>query len=108
MVDYSSITAYMSKRNDCLIENLQTPVKYLSVRVSPVSGNIQNIPAAAAGEDALRLRLTGAEQLIVWQILNSTHLLLDILTNLIPPVSTRCLCNSVYRNHRAFESFTSF
>lgn len=40
-----------------------------------------NIPAAAeevAGEDALRLRPTGAEQLIVWQILNSTHRLLDI------------------------------
>ncbi|KAF0024537.1 hypothetical protein F2P81_023339 [Scophthalmus maximus] len=43
--------------------------------------------AAAAGEDALRLLLTGAEQLIVWQILNSTHLRLDILTYLIPPVS---------------------
>lgn len=36
----------------------------------------KNIPAAA-GEDVLFLR-TGAEQLIVWQILNSTHLLFDI------------------------------
>lgn len=33
----------------------------------------------AAGDDGLFLRPTGAEQLMVWQILNSTHRLLDIL-----------------------------
>ena len=40
------------------------------------------IPAAedaAAGEDGLVLLEMGAEQLMVWLILNSTHLLLDIL-----------------------------
>lgn len=36
-----------------------------------------NLPPV--GDDGLCLRLTGAEQLMVWEILNSTHRLLDIL-----------------------------
>lgn len=38
---------------------------------------LPNLPPV--GDDGLCLRLTGAEQLMVWEILNSTHRLLDIL-----------------------------
>lgn len=38
-----------------------------------------SVPAAVGDGGLLLLRPTGAEQLMVWQILNSTHLLLDIL-----------------------------
>lgn len=67
----------------------------------------ENIPTVEGG-DAVCLRLTGAEQLIVWLILNSTHLLLDILSSLILPVTTHSARNCVYKNHCAFESFAIF
>lgn len=70
--------------------------------------NMSNIPTVA-GDDALCLRLTGAEQLIVWLILNSTHLLLDILHQFDPTCGyLMCVCNRIHHNQRAFESFPSF
>lgn len=59
-----------------------TTTAFWTYLFSFLNPSFTNIPVAAAaawaGEDALRLRLTGAEQLMVWQILNSTHRLLDI------------------------------